>query len=607
MKQPVASWPWFTVVVLLLLGTVRQAFAIDHYAWLADDADGLTIEQVMALDESHWQSANLDHVLNLGLREDAVWIRVPVPQDPALRILEVGYPLLDEVDIYWSANNHVLLRYLTGDARPFNSRPLRHRNFALPIPIVEESLTAYIRVRSEGILQIPLNLLTPEEFISAEQVSYGWQAMFVGFIAALALFNLLLFQIVRQPTYPWLVLTLLSAGLVHLHLHGLLFQWVWPGAPSINRYFTGLIIGVALFSATMFTIRFLSVRQYSAMGYRILLLVLAGAILSVAIGMAGYYREGIFMASLITAVGMPAAWVIGMYFWAQKRRAAGFFVLAWTPLLVGHLILAAHQFGYLTPSFLTEAGPQIGVALEVILLSFALAHRVHLERRRRLKAQGRALDAQKQTNRNLEERVRERTEELELANERLRTISLTDGLTQLANRRQFDEQLTEEWGRAVRHGQPVSLLLLDVDHFKSINDRYGHPVGDDCLITVAAICASEIKRSGDLLARYGGEEFSVLLPSTTEEGAVQVAERLREAIEMATVRPLSEDDVVIALTASLGVATMVPVRDESPDELIRRADVALYAAKRDGRNRVMSHGALQAAAPVTSEHDPGIY
>ncbi|QSP95614.1 GGDEF domain-containing protein [Marinobacter salinisoli] len=595
MKHPATSRVLSLLVGLLLVTAGRLTFGNEQYFWLTDQADILSIEQVMALDQTHWQSATVDRTLNLGLRDAAVWVKVPMPPDPMLRILEVGHPLLDEVDLYWSSDDLVALRYLTGDSRPFDSRPLRHRNFAFPIPLDEGSLTAYIRIRTDGTLQIPLKLLTPEEFISAEQVSYGWQAMFVGFIAALALFNLLLFQIVRQPTYPWLVLTLLSAGLVHLHLHGLLFQWLWPGAPSINRYFTVLIIGVALISATMFTIRFLSVRQHSVVCYRILQLILVGAGLSIVIGVAGYYQAGIFLAALVTALGMPAAWLVGMYLWFRRHRLAGYYVLAWTPLLVGHLILAAHQFGYLAPSFLTEAGPQIGVALEVILLSFALAHRVHLERRRRLKAQERALTIQKQTNRTLEDRVRERTEELEQANERLKTISVTDGLTQLANRRQFDDQLDAEWNRASRQKQPVSLLLLDVDHFKSINDRYGHPAGDDCLITVAAICSSEIKRTGDLLARYGGEEFSVLLPTTSEEGAVLVAERLREAIEQSTVQPVSQD-VVIAVTASVGVATMIPLPQESPDELIRRADVALYAAKRAGRNRVMSHGNVQAAA-----------
>ncbi|MDK9558373.1 GGDEF domain-containing protein [Marinobacter sp. M216] len=175
-------------------------------------------------------------------------------------------------------------------------------------------------------------------------------------------------------------------------------------------------------------------------------------------------------------------------------------------------------------------------------------------------------------------------------------ISFTDGLTQIPNRRQFDERIRDEWSRAGRHGQPLSLLLLDIDYFKSVNDRYGHLVGDDCLITVAAICAHEIQRSGDLLARFGGEEFAVLLPTTPEDGALQVAERLRQAIENATVYPGAQE-AAVNLSVSVGVATVIPPPEETYDELIRRADEALYEAKGAGRNRVMAfRGAHTASA-----------
>ena len=135
--------------------------------------------------------------------------------------------------------------------------------------------------------------------------------------------------------------------------------------------------------------------------------------------------------------------------------------------------------------------PQAGVAVEVILLSFALAYRINMERRRRQQAQEHALDIQRQANLTLESRVRERTEELEQANEQLRAISLTDGLTHVANRRRFDEKLETEWNRALRHEHELSLILLDIDHFKQVNDRFGHLVGDDCLVALASILSAQ--------------------------------------------------------------------------------------------------------------------
>ena len=185
----------------------------------------------------------------------------------------------------------------------------------------------------------------------------------------------------------------------------------------------------------------------------------------------------------------------------------------------------------------------------------------------------------------LETRVRERTEELEQANDQLRSMSLTDGLTRVANRRRFDDKLDIEWNRAMRHDQELSLLMLDIDHFKKVNDSFGHLVGDDCLVSLAATLQGEILRASDLVARYGGEEFAVLLPATDGEGARQVAERMRQAVAGKPV-PSGQGGTPVELTISVGVATMRPAIGAGSQELVRRADEALYAAKTNGRNRV---------------------
>ncbi|MBK3774589.1 diguanylate cyclase [Azospirillum aestuarii] len=171
----------------------------------------------------------------------------------------------------------------------------------------------------------------------------------------------------------------------------------------------------------------------------------------------------------------------------------------------------------------------------------------------------------------------------------LRTLSFADGLTGIANRRRFDEVLLREWRRCARVQLPLSLIMLDVDQFKPYNDHYGHQAGDECLRAVAQLLAGQMMRPGDLIARYGGEEFVCLLPETDEDGAVQVAERLRGTVADRRL-PHAVSHVADHVTISLGVATAQPILDNTPDRLTQLADGLLYEAKRAGRNRVCSGG-----------------
>ncbi|WP_114859068.1 diguanylate cyclase [Azospirillum brasilense] len=171
----------------------------------------------------------------------------------------------------------------------------------------------------------------------------------------------------------------------------------------------------------------------------------------------------------------------------------------------------------------------------------------------------------------------------------LRTLSFNDGLTGIANRRRFDEVLLREWRRCGRAQLPLSLIMLDVDQFKPYNDHYGHQAGDECLRAVAQLLAEQMMRPGDLIARYGGEEFVCLLPETDEEGAVQVAERLRQTVTGQRL-PHAASHVADHITISLGVGTARPLLDDTPDRLTQLADGLLYEAKRAGRNRVCSGG-----------------
>jgi len=184
--------------------------------------------------------------------------------------------------------------------------------------------------------------------------------------------------------------------------------------------------------------------------------------------------------------------------------------------------------------------------------------------------------------------VAERTQQLEQALAQVERLSRIDGLTGVGNRRYFEETLDREWQRASREDRSMSVVLVDLDRFKELNDHLGHQQGDDCLRQVAAALQASLSRPGDLLARYGGEEFIALLPDTQIEGAVAIAERMRQRVQAAGIAH-GYSDVADVVTISAGAASRVPTPGTTPGELVGMADRALYRAKSEGRNRVCAY------------------
>jgi len=288
----------------------------------------------------------------------------------------------------------------------------------------------------------------------------------------------------------------------------------------------------------------------------------------------------------------------GAYRWYRGDVYARYFTIAWFSLLLGGLILALNKITILPQNIFTENATQIGSAIEIVLLSLALADRLYQEKSASISAQQQALvqeraarlaqektlSVQREANILLEKRVQERTAELELLNDRLIELSCTDALTGVKNRGGFEEAFKIAFVAAIRYSRPISLLVIDIDHFKLVNDKYGHQAGDECLRRVSSVLLQVISRPQDLVARYGGEEFVVLLPDTADEGAYKVAEKIRQDIESTKIEFNGQ---VIKLTVSIGVDSMVPKTQERREDMFGAADKALYKAKRSGRNKVV--------------------
>jgi diguanylate cyclase (GGDEF)-like protein len=199
----------------------------------------------------------------------------------------------------------------------------------------------------------------------------------------------------------------------------------------------------------------------------------------------------------------------------------------------------------------------------------------------------------------LEQNVSDRTQELQQeverrataeaalqsANDELKRLAYLDGLTQIANRRWFDERLQQEWYRMKRERRPLALIFCDVDYFKQYNDTYGHQMGDECLCAVARAVATAVQRSADLAARYGGEEFAVLLPETNLVGATIMAQAIQAHIQQLQL-PHKQSQVSQHVTLSFGIASLIPNSSTTPEEFLSQVDQALYQAKMEGRDRI---------------------
>lgn len=197
-------------------------------------------------------------------------------------------------------------------------------------------------------------------------------------------------------------------------------------------------------------------------------------------------------------------------------------------------------------------------------------------------------------------RFKENQKQLERLNRQLHHQATNDGLLGIANRREFERVLELEWRRAIRERQPLSLLMIDVDHFKVFNDTYGHLQGDECLQQIAALLKDATARPGDLAARYGGEEMAILLPGTGLAGAAHMAQRIHALLAEWAV-PFPDSPVASHVTVSIGIASMLPERHASAHTLIAQADKGLYAAKDNGRNRSEAVPRLRLVASLDTQ------
>ncbi|NMT63962.1 sensor domain-containing diguanylate cyclase [Marinobacter orientalis] len=533
-------------------------------------------------DDAQWTSADGNDLV--FSHTDAVyWIRLNVRNSGDARqlwYLKLSYPLLDKVAFWHSGIDGTSVTH-TGDQYPFMSRGVDYRYFLLPVTLGgSENRAITIRIESSGALNVPLSLETPDAIIAQSNHLTLIHGLFYGALLVFSGFNLLLFFSSGTAYYFYNAFYMASLGLFLFAMGGFANQYFWPDSTAFANTSIPMLISVSSLAMTLFGRSFLEIRP----GSRADRILRGLALASLGLFLMTFilpYNKSIVLTTTVALLIIGSLFLVGLIRWRQGYLPAKWYVLAWSGMLAGALIYALAAFGYLADFLAREIFMQVAVGAQVILLNYAMVQRWRLLNQK-------LLNAEQSARTNLELKVHERTaqlrntmRELERANRQLATLSLNDALTGLHNRRHLDNLLPELCAESRRSSQPLTIALLDADHFKAVNDKWGHDFGDQCLQHIADILRRHAKRPRDVAIRFGGEEFALLLPGTGADGAGKLCEQILQ--DLASTSVVTGHGERVQLTMSAGTATLVSGEDQR--ELFRRADEALYRAKAAGRNR----------------------
>ncbi len=607
---PIRSFLHLLALLLMLAGTPtrasgpavldsgRESLPLTSYLGVLADPEGHADAAAMFAQAERGAFTPLpEDGTAFGFTEGATWLhgRLFNHNNGEQRwLLVLHYPLLDNVDVYLRYPDGRIEHLASGDTLPFSARSIRYRhpNFWVSLPQRSE-VELLVRVSSRSSLQVPLAIYTPKAFAEMERDSQFGIGIFYGILLALLFYNMVLWLSLKDASHFWYMVHVSGFGLVMFCLNGLAFEYLWPNSPWLANQAIPLSMALSQVAMHQFCRVFLELRERQPVADKVSLGFIA---FYVVLGLASFVVEYRTAVRPLTLAVFPGALFILFAAINAIRRGyapAKVFLTAWAFLLLGTALYASVSFGILQKNFFTEYGIQIGSALEMILLSFALAYRY-------AKLRGENERLVREHNEQLERHVARRTSELSTAleqlaeaNQRLRESNRRDALTGLFNRRHFRDVFEHQLHHAREHRQPLGVMLIDLDHFKNVNDTHGHLAGDECLRWLGRCLQGALGEHGTLLARFGGEEFVAVVPDIDGDRLLALAEEVRLRICGEPVRYAGNS---ITLSASIGVYVVAPGDPVTADEALHRADDALYAAKDRGRNCVQPAAGLFSAS-----------
>jgi diguanylate cyclase (GGDEF)-like protein len=571
---------------------------------LLEDRDGKLDIQDMANPEVQQRFTPANGRATVGQSRSVWWVRVQLSHSgdaPQQWWLENAGITVYRVSLFLPDGQGGWNRRETSEALPFaETRDYSYRRMLFKLPeIGAQPLTLYFRSYDPAGNSFPLKVWQLDdlkELKSTENLGFG---LIYGVILALFLYNLFILVALRDKAYLWYVLATSSSLVFILSMTGHGFQYFWPDAPVpvwLDRITLPALWGI-------FVMRFTQELLYTKRGLRwsdrlfnVACVLYAVAIL---INLFGYRAEGAILIAVTPIVTVPTALISAVIRWRQGFIPARFYLIGYGTVLVSTAVLVMRAAGLIQPINFTAYMFPVAIAAESILFSFALAYRIQMLKQERAAAlvqadrEKAARLAQMQASADeLQAAVIARTAELAAANQRLcererelEHAAFHDALTDLPNRRYLIERTESALANAKRHEEPLALLLIDLDHFKPINDRFGHDAGDEMLRTIGRRLRQHV-RGGDAVARLGGDEFAVLIGGAdAETEACDLARRLLE--ELAA--PMCYGAEQLTVSISIGIA-LFPRHARHFSGLYQTADQALYKVKARGRSGMVLFG-----------------
>lgn len=565
---------------------------------LLEDVDGsLTIDDMTdPAVQARFRPA--DGRASVGQSRNPWWVKVQLQRAgdaPREWWLEVGAVTLLDLQVFFPGEQGGWRMRQSGERVGFaegRDHPYRRAVFRLPA-LAGEPSTFYLRTYDPAGNSFPLRVWQLADLdltATRENLAIG---LVYGVIFALLLYNLFILFSLRDSAYLWYVLATAGALLFILSMTGHGFQYLWPGSAVpfwLDRITLPSVWG---FCACRFTQSLLQTRVHVRWAHRLLSLACVVYVVAIALDAFGLRGPTAWLIALLSLSSIPAALGAALIRWRQGFFPALLYLCGYGLVLGSIGILLLRATGLLQPSPLNAFVFPISVAAESILFSFALAYRIQILKQEKAAAleqadrEKTARLAQMQASADeLQAAVDRRTAELAAANQRLsereadlRHAAFHDPLTELPNRRYLIERVEGTLAEARRRQESVALMLIDLDHFKPINDRHGHDAGDLMLRSIAQRLRQQV-RSHDMVARLGGDEFAVLVGGTNAEGhACEVAERLLAELS----QPVRYGAERLAVTVSIGVA-LFPQHGGHFAALYKAADEALYRVKTQGRS-----------------------